>query len=837
MDEVNVLTLKPFRDVVAEATAALENAGENEVMRKAAKKLLREGEKAVKLIEPHCAKRHAEYGDSFLNALRENDEIKEPRTQLGRLVYGFDEYVEEDEFEADKYTELQALTRDVALKIYEVLISMKLEATVSKDKQPQSFLHELSPPSSPMPPPNFPIPPTPPRSSVQSAVGAPSSPLPSVPRRAFQSVHYANEELENIRDRQPSSVLAPEDEPVVSPSQLAPPPQQAPPPRPPSANPWDTTIVGSSDEIALAIGGEPLPRRPLVAPPIAPPSPRPQYHSTTSPTSPGQHRLSPALQRRPIGSPSGLQQNNTDTYPYDEAEWRRLTNQQQGHQPQSPHPSPLHLNTKLESFPEEGSFQSDSNSHQYSRNANASYHTHQVSLESGATLEHDPHRDTFGGAPQRRSRTDSVAESILDPYLNNVRISDNSQQSAGTFDRPPMMPTQNVDDGLIPVEPDRRPSQPSVPLALSQKDCSIGSSSSFYLCKGFCNGAEEVVVGGLGVKKTRKPVGFTGTATVARCTGCVFELSFQDIENDLGKQNCGNLRHCGVGYRLRFLQKSHVQTKRADDILYGCVFCIRLGRTIDPSDATVFFDVKSLFSHLARHPRPLPDVPGIVVIDQEEVPEQYHNDYDLHFTKPPVPHPVLEHEQETAVLPVGVAKEPARKLYGQRLLADRTPALALVIGSKVTGLTWPAKYNGEWCMGWYDGVHASVPLETLRLEPPPPRDIRMDGTSHVRAKAKWKFSHKDKEKTEWLKFDKDEIITNISWVYPEHWCWSGTNSKGKWGIFPQAFLDTNTVQELSAIGSQRASSLSSERNKSSSILPRFSVRKTQGPPSIASSRS
>lgn len=72
MDEVNELTVKPFRDVVYEANTALENAGENDVMRKAAKKLLREGEKAVKLIEPQCAKRHSEYGDNFLNALRES---------------------------------------------------------------------------------------------------------------------------------------------------------------------------------------------------------------------------------------------------------------------------------------------------------------------------------------------------------------------------------------------------------------------------------------------------------------------------------------------------------------------------------------------------------------------------------------------------------------------------------------------------------------------------------------------------------------------------------------------------------------------------------------------
>ncbi|OAA80907.1 RING finger domain-containing protein [Akanthomyces lecanii RCEF 1005] len=831
-DEVNVLTLKPFRDVVEEASTALENAGENDVMRKAAKKLLREGEKAVKLIEPQCTKRLAEYGDNFLNALRENEEIKGPRANLGRLVYGFDEYVDEDEFEADKYTELQALTREVALKIYEVLISMRLEMNSSKDNPQQSFLNEFSPPSSPHPPPNFPVPPTPPRSSVQSATGAPSSPLPGAPRRAFQSVQYANEELESFRDRQPGSVLGPEDEPLVSPSQLAPPPQQPPPPRPPSANPWDTTIAGSNDEIAVAISGEPLPRRPLVAPP----SPRPPSNSATSPVSPGQHRLSPALQRRPIASPSVPPQGDPDAYPYDEAEWRRLTNQQYGRQPHSPQPSPSHLNTRLEPFPEEGSYQEGPENDQSVRGAKTTHHTHQVSLESGSVAyDHDPQRDTFGGAPQRRSRTESVAESILDPYLNNVRISDHSQESSRAVDRPPMIPTQNVDDGLIVVESDSRPSEPAP--ARSRKDCSIGNNSSFYLCKGFCNGAEEVIMGGLGVKKQRRPVGFTGTATVARCTSCVFELSFQDIENDLGKQNSGNLRQSNVGYRLRFLQKSHIQTKRPDDILYGCLFCIRLGRTMDPSDATVFFNVKSLFNHLARHPRPLPDIPGVVIIDGPDVPEQYRNDYDLHFTKPPVPHPALEHEQETAMMPTGVAKEPARRMYGQRLLADRTPALELVVGSKVTGLSWPSKYNGEWCMGWYDGVNASVPLEALRLDPPPSRDIKMDGTSHVRAKSRWKFSHKDKDKTEWLKFDKDEIITNISWVYPEHWCWSGTNSKGKWGIFPQAFLDTNTVQELSAVNSQRASSLSSEKNKSASILPRFSVRKTQGPPSIASSRS
>lgn len=73
--------------------------------------------------------------------------------------------------------------------------------------------------------------------------------------------------------------------------------------------------------------------------------------------------------------------------------------------------------------------------------------------------------------------------------------------------------------------------------------------------------------------------------------------------------------------------------------------------------------------------------------------------------------------------------------------------------------------------------------------------------------------------------------------YAEYWCWSGTNAKGENGIFPQAFIDSNTVQELSEVGASRASNLSNERNKSSSILPRFSIRKTQGPPSITGSMS
>lgn len=226
----------------------------------------------------------------------------------------------------------------------------------------------------------------------------------------------------------------------------------------------------------------------------------------------------------------------------------------------------------------------------------------------------------------------------------------------------------------------------------------------------------------------------------------------------------GNFTKHGIGFRIRFLQKSHLPTRRVDDVMYGCLFCIHQTRTLNASDATVFTSQKALFQHLARHPRPLPEIPGVTVIDAAEIPEAYRNNYDLHFRNPTEMHPVVEKANEIALLPTGTAKEAARRMYGQRLLFDRTPALEMVQGAKITGITWPEKYLGEWAFGWHDGVHASVPMEILRLDQPPAKEIKMAGTSQIRGIARWKFNPKDKDKFkgDWLKFDKDEVISNIN---------------------------------------------------------------------------
>lgn len=91
------------------------------------------------------------------------------------------------------------------------------------------------------------------------------------------------------------------------------------------------------------------------------------------------------------------------------------------------------------------------------------------------------------------------------------------------------------DEGLIPVEPDGERIR-QFPGALPPRDTSITLSSSFYLLKGFCEGAKEVMRGELGVKKVRKPT-FAGSQLTAKCTHCFFELDWKEIEMDINQSS------------------------------------------------------------------------------------------------------------------------------------------------------------------------------------------------------------------------------------------------------------------------------------------------------------
>lgn len=211
--------------------------------------------------------------------------------------------------------------------------------------------------------------------------------------------------------------------------------------------------------------------------------------------------------------------------------------------------------------------------------------------------------------------------------------------------------------------------------------------------------------------------------------------------------------------------------KRATDTLYGCIFCISNGYTIEESDATVFFSAEDLFLHLSRHPRPLPLVRGITVVYGIDVPSNLRNNHDLHFTMPPKTHPLHRESAEIAGRPTGIAIKEMRKVEPQRNLVerDRPEELQLAIGARVAGIKWPPQYKGRKIFAWHDGVFASVPSDNIMLLPPENTMLSKAVTSRISGRAKWKFSVKSGKGTPWLKFDKGDTITNIgceSWFMP-----------------------------------------------------------------------
>jgi Tfp pilus assembly protein PilX len=90
MDEATELVIAPFRDIVEKGKQAVENAGDNEVMLKAAQSLVREGERALKKIEPLCKKQAEEYRSNFVLALKENGELLSLPLSSEPYLYPYD---------------------------------------------------------------------------------------------------------------------------------------------------------------------------------------------------------------------------------------------------------------------------------------------------------------------------------------------------------------------------------------------------------------------------------------------------------------------------------------------------------------------------------------------------------------------------------------------------------------------------------------------------------------------------------------------------------------------------------------------------------------------------
>ncbi|KAI0852597.1 hypothetical protein F5Y00DRAFT_251173 [Daldinia vernicosa] len=893
-DEVERLAIAPFREIVEKGNAAIENVPNADeetspLMLKAAQNLVREGERALKRIEPLCTKNFEEYGVNFVDAIKENDEIAQFRSELEDLLWDFDDYVEPDDFDPTKFDELQKASRRAAPKIVDILKRMKLVAPA-----PTSL------PRSPSP-----------RSRAPSAapdhvnnlhygqIQIPSTSIIVNPPAAMSTEKLMEETELQLRSMM-GAVAGPDEglEANLPPRSVSDLDRRSNshrsevsdatsehPPRPPSADPWQVGTAPPVSPVDLSVEGDRWERRPPVPndsptiPPAQPVSPlgshagplrvrsktddsltltqrdvedgrmraASQSQGTTSDGSQSprkRNRWTNSTQGSTYRSHSGFTSASRSPSNEGSASWPgQLLDPSSSRSPSDTSsvlgrtpsiPENIAINTQgpktalppIPSFPPRQTSlaraqeRAQERAHERAQERGPRRTTRHPSTESinssvfdivdcmspttaAASTAH--HRNSVLSVEPLSPGQQPPEYTGLPPIYQRATTNGSTSSSMGTITnnhssstlmarRPSAQVPGNVDSGLIPVDAEN-PMPDEQPIPAREPDCSIGPYSSFYKLKGFCKGAEEVMAGRLGFKKIKRPVGGFSMAVVAKCNHCLFEIDFKSVEQDLNNDSSGSFTSNSIGFRLRILQKSHLQIRHVEEQLYGCLFCIQEGKTVEESDATVFFNQSQLFAHLARHPRPLPVIPGLTVVEAPEIPPAFRDNFDLHLPHPPMLSVMVGLSRELSRLPSAIATETRKIQNGvMRSPPGRDPVLHFAIGARIIGIEFPVKYEGKWGIGWHDGVRAAFEADSVQIDAPPKTEIKMQGTSNVQAVARWKWNQKNGD-DRWLKFDKGDVIKNIGWAYTDHWCWSGTTSKG-WGIFPQSHLDPSSIRTV-----------------------------------------
>ncbi|CAG8979504.1 hypothetical protein HYALB_00013297 [Hymenoscyphus albidus] len=370
--------------------------------------------------------------------------------------------------------------------------------------------------------------------------------------------------------------------------------------------------------------------------------------------------------------------------------------------------------------------------------------------------------------------------------------------------------------------------QSKLPVSMNTAGSPISHDASFFRLGGFCEGATSTLRGQTGFKVVKKPSGIYGSINSARCVTCSYEVALELVEKDKLLSRDGIYGNCGIRWRQRFLWKSHIKTNSIDEPFYACVFCIQENKTIEEHDATVFFSVKKLFQHLARHSRPLPDVPGVITIYGHQDPNIV--DFDIHLTSFILlasQFSISDIASKLSNRPAAQStatfnpKAPTGKNYRD---PDGNVSLQFAAGARIVGITYPDRYGGAWATGYHDGDRGSFPADKISLQIPGKDEVLMNSTSTLNAMAKWDFKPKDAKDGRWLKFSKGDRINMIDYRFIDQWCWSGQNTKGKWGLFPAAFVRDlqDSAGSLPQLGPSRSSSsksafssiMSMTRNKS-----------------------
>lgn len=537
-DAVEDLVLAPFREIVAQGTAALRIAddeadgsggGDEEggMRAAAATALLREGERALRRLEPLCRRKCDEVGGAFVEALRGDADISRLVEQLNDLLYDFEEFVGAGSFAADKFGELQALSRRAAPVISHRITRMRLGGVVHGEEHRET----ASSPASFGP---------------TVLIRHPSNEVGSLPYR--QSTPYP-EDVQGDRDEYaaqwPPSRVFDTRQPDTPPGFPLPTvlEEGSPPEHSVMLDPWSRRSQDIEEGLEL------IRRR--------------RETSSCSDSAIGSEANS-----EHTDSPSIIGQQQ----------------QQQEKQPPVPPKSPARLVTPTAtlgpSFEQTASFvrsyygrDSISPRPQQQRDSGA------LSLSTNASLRSSREGDSYFEAVSPLSSSTSTRGLAESEASLNFRPRDRSPVqslhvlplfTAQAFDSSPtsqagqpiggMEPVVLPPPGLMMVE-EKQACEPMGPLLdLEEKlgGCAINLNSSYYQFKGFCAGAVEIIQGGLGIKRIKKQVSWekmhngsdfseerrltdpkgisAGNMEIARCKACSFELEWKAVERDVNNE-------------------------------------------------------------------------------------------------------------------------------------------------------------------------------------------------------------------------------------------------------------------------------------------------------------
>ncbi|KAK0725860.1 hypothetical protein B0H67DRAFT_571736 [Lasiosphaeris hirsuta] len=719
------LLIRPFRDVVSLATVAVANAAaiadeKTETaarMAKAARSLVREGERALTKVQAVWDAQVQRHGDAFREMIVQQASIEKKRVHLEDLLWDFEDFTQPAEFDQERYSALHAAARALALDVIDTAKRLNPDAQASPLSPVGRF-----PPLPPLP--------------------------PHLPQSHRSPTRSSSKHAYSVFPRRPSV-------PSIS---TARPIQQVP-----------------------ATSAAPL----LIQIPLRAPRQEPRNDFKTSREAPSADPSAVALE---------------DTPPMDAS-------------PRAHPAEPLARSSSMSS-PTSGGLTDDSKD---------SFASHANSF--GLSFERE-NTASWYISEEPVNLTDAVPGS-----LHGSREATTPTPATNTkppIDARPQSPIV-AEDGLMLAEelivaasdpkPTSEQRETARPHNVRAIDCRIGAGSTYHLLKGFCKGGIQfrndghwsnihrttvyngggAAVGGdmLRASDGIIPFQFEEAVQVGRCSECDFAHGVDEIELDMSSSPQATRESpSGAQYRLRLLYKSHLRSESGSEASYACLWCVHTASTTHESDATVFLTADDLLRHLSGHPQPLPAVPGVSVRYGPLPADSEPHDYDLHLSEAPAPVLVPD---SVAKLAMATATRDHYRRPGRGKLERPSKysgdMLEFCKGACIVGVVFPEKWEGKWCLGRHDGLFGAFPVKAVEIREPQDSEIPASSDSGMSVVTRWKWPPSSTPGAPWLAFGKGEVISNVQCLYSDYWCWSGTNKKGKTGVFPRSHIDLQTLKE------------------------------------------